>query len=274
MQAVHRPFQRGLPLCRITSSFISTRNPRASTTKRNTMPISGPHSHQKAVEILFNKLAANLEAGQHLHQRSGWMDIKDKKIWDSYCRDVCDGKLKNGDRLFEAGCGILAFLRSASTLASDLVIGGCDAAENTIHDFIPEELRESFFVGTIPNALKSVPEGSWDVVVCNSVFQYLYDEESAKQSVLEMIRIAKRWVIIADICDREYHEETQALINGLGYAQGTGLSFQTYTKSFWDQFSDNNKNSVIIRHVKVPEYMRRRERYVVYIKKNHLDCLP
>lgn len=59
---------------------------------------------------------------------------------------------------------------------------------------VESEFAENFFVGMLPDAMTKVADDSWDVVVCNSVFQYLATEEQAKQAVTEMIRVAKRWV--------------------------------------------------------------------------------
>ena len=46
----------------------------------------------------------------------------------------------------------------------------------------------------LPECLELVPDNSWDVVVCNSVFQYLHSYEQAQSAVEGMIRVAKRWV--------------------------------------------------------------------------------
>ena len=59
---------------------------------------------------------------------------------------------------------------------------------------VEPEFAVNFFVGMLPDALGKIPADSWDVVVCNSVFQYLATEEQARTAVMEMIRIAKRWV--------------------------------------------------------------------------------
>ena len=40
--------------------------------------------------------------------------------------------VRNDDRVFEAGCGVLAFLKEVQKLASGVAIGGVDGAARTI----------------------------------------------------------------------------------------------------------------------------------------------
>lgn len=101
----------------------------------------GEHQdHANKVAQAFNVLA-NESKFRHLHQVAGWVDLADRSVWDAYVMDVMDGKLRAGDRLFEAGCGVLAFLRSAQECSgmSGLVLGGVDGAKNTIK-LVKEEL--------------------------------------------------------------------------------------------------------------------------------------
>lgn len=102
--------------------------------------------HANKVAAAFNVLA-NESKFRHLHQVAGWVDLSDKSIWDAYVLDVMDNKLKSGDRLFEAGCGVLAFLKSAQECCgkSGLVLGGVDGARQTIKLVQEELVRGSFF---------------------------------------------------------------------------------------------------------------------------------
>ena len=53
-------------------------------------------------------------------------------------------------------------------------IGGLDGAARTI-SLVQTELapaaKDNFFVGMLPEAMNQIPDTSWDIVVCNSVFQ-------------------------------------------------------------------------------------------------------
>jgi len=103
-------------------------------------------------------------------------------------------------------------------------------------------------------------------VCCNSVFQYLPDRKSALDSVHGMIRVAKKWVIVADVCDERFHQETNDRVANLAWAAGLP-EYRTYPKSWWiDNFS-SSETLVSIRHVDTKSYARRTERYVVYIEK-------
>lgn len=228
-------------------------------------------SLQESVSAAFNVLAKESKF-RHLHQAAGWVDMNDRQVWDDYVKDVMAGKLRAGDRLFEAGCGVLAFLRACEGLAENLVIGGMDGAGQTVktvqETLVALEFRQNFFVGLLPDALKRVPDDSWDAVVCNSVFQYLGDEEQAKRSVHEMVRVAKRWVIIADICDRKFHRQTNERVRGLGWTKSSQApEYRNHPKSWWEDEFEGFGHLVSIRHMETASYVRRTERYVVYIEK-------
>jgi len=181
----------------------------------------------------------------------------------------------------------------AQTMGGSIKLGGVDGARKTVElcqsDLLPnllthtgkdfpdawtkeeaalvEEARQNFYVGMLPDCLVKVPDDAWDVVVCNSVFQYLASHDQAKNAVEEMIRIAKRWVIIADVCDQKYDTMTQNRKSGLNWT-GELPDYRTYRKSWWEDNFDNGVHLVSIKHVNTKHYARRTERYVVYIEKN------
>lgn len=215
----------------------------------------------------FDVLAAESQL-THLHQAAGWSDLDDAQVWRDYVRDVMDGKLRDGDRLFEAGCGVLAFLQEAKALRSNITIGGVDGAPRTIA-LVQKELApqwaENFTVGLLPQALHGIPDGAWDVVVCNSVFQYFATDDQAEEAVRGMLRVARRWVIIADICDAVHERNTHSRQQGTGWAADLP-EYKCYRREWWDRFSQ--PHLVSLRHVGTVGYVRRKERYVVYIEKD------
>ena len=226
--------------------------------------------HSSIVAAAFDWMAVEAKF-RHLHQVAGWVDISDKSVWDAYVKEVMCGKLKDGDRLFEAGCGVGAFLTSCQLLSENLQLGGMDGACKTItlvkRDLCPQQLANNFSSGMIPDALSSVESDSWDVVVCNSVFQYLVDEAQAREAVLEMLRIGRRWVVIADVCDREFHDITQKHRARLEESAGCALpEYRTFRKTWWEQEFEKLGHSVSIRHVEEKRYQRTQERYVVYLE--------
>mmetsp|Transcript_13402 Transcript_13402/g.33568 ORF Transcript_13402/g.33568 Transcript_13402/m.33568 type:complete len:373 (+) Transcript_13402:31-1149(+) len=218
----------------------------------------------------FNILASEAKF-RHLHQVAGWVDLKDKSVWDNYVKDVMNGKVKPNDRIFEAGCGVLAFLTACLDLQPGLELGGVDGAPRTIElvksKLVDRKWRENFFVGMLPDCMSKVQDDSWDVVVCNSVFQYMGNHDQAEQSVWEMLRVAKRWVIIADVCDSAFHSRILERQQSLQWAKDL-QAYRAYSKEWWERFAESGDHLVSIRHVESSGYERRGERYVVYIEKN------
>lgn len=233
-------------------------------------PLGDQLEHASAVSQAFDVLAKESDY-LHLHQVAGWVDMTDKSVWDDYVADVISGKVKPGMSVFEAGCGVLAFLRAVQEQTADIQIGGMDGAPATIQlikDKLEPDNADSFYSGFMPGALAKVEDESFDVVVCNSVFQYLASDEDAKKSVEGMLRIAKKWVIIADVCNKRCEEETLAVQQGMDWCEALP-EYKSYWKSWWeDNFERSGEHLVSIRHVETPFYKRRTQRYVVYIEKN------
>jgi len=228
--------------------------------------------HADRVSEAFDVLAREAKF-RHLHQIAGWVDLTEKQIWDDYVQDTVQGKVRPGDRVFEAGCGVLAFLRAIEEGVGlgKITIGGVDGAKKTIelvqNQLAPPEDRENFSVGLLPDCLGTMAADSWDVVVCNSVFQYINTKEQAKLAVDLMVRMARRWVIIADVLDDRHSEKSNARIKEMSWTQGVP-DYRCYSKAWWSENFDSDENLVSIRHVDCPKYARRKERYVVYIEKN------
>lgn len=242
---------------------------RSASMDENKEGSAGDSEHKSAVMTAFDVLASEAKF-KHLHQIAGWVDLTDKEIWDNYVKDVIQDKITEGDTVFEAGCGVLAFLQVVQELVPNISVGGNDGAQKTIdlvrNELVAQEFRDNFYVGMLPESMDTIPADSWDIVCCNSVFQYIVDRNQAQRSVEGMIRVSKKWVIIADICDEKFHKETNSRKSNLSWAQNLP-EYRTYPKSWWiDNFSTPT-TLVSIRHIDVKTYARRKERYVVYIEK-------
>ena len=79
--------------------------------------------------------------------------------------------------------------------------------------------------------------------------------------------MAKKWVIIADVVDAWFDDETSARVGNLEWAKDVP-KYRSYEKSWWEEKFGRGDHLVSIRHVEVHSYRRRAERYVVYIEKN------
>jgi len=224
---------------------------------------------------LFNEIAED-KKHIYLHQMSGWKDIEDVAIWEKYVADVIQDHIQADSKIFEAGCGCAGFLVSIKKLYPGVKIAGMDAAASTIQriqkEILPQEDSCHFKVGTLPHDLAQEASGIYDIVLANSVFQYIQSKEDAQKTVQEMIRMAgpKGKVIIGDVCDEEFRhineEKMRLLWSGYGETQGYPCHAY-YKKEWWNRFL-GEKNSLSIRHVDVEEYWRRKYRYVVYIHKH------
>ncbi|NUM33805.1 MAG: methyltransferase domain-containing protein [Candidatus Brocadiae bacterium] len=223
---------------------------------------------------LFNEIAEDRKH-IHLHQMSGWKDIEDIALWEDYVADVIQGQIQPKDRIFEAGCGCGCFLLTIKKFYPDITVAGIDAAVSAIQriqkEILPEKEARYFKVGILPDGLNQEPSASYNIVLSNSVFQYIQKKEDAEKSVQEMIRITKPGgkIIIADVVDEAFRsineEKMRALWDGYGEEQGYPCHAY-YAKEWWNRFQTEG-NSLFIRHVDVEKYWRRKYRYVVYIDK-------
>jgi len=211
----------------------------------------------------------------YLHQASGWKDIGSEAQWDEYVSDVIRDPLPPGASVFEAGCGCLAFLLSVRRRYPGIHCAGVDASSRCIEkirtELLPGGEAEAFRTGVLPGGLREYPDAGYDVVVSNSVFQYLPTKQEAQDSVLQMLRLARPGglVIVADVCDAARSEQNEDRMKRLWatYARPDGLpSHAYYAKRWWSRF-ESPCVDVTIRHSRVEHYWRRHDRYNVYLRK-------
>lgn len=150
------------------------------------------------------------EEGQRyqLHQVAGWHDITDESLWREYVLDSVRDLIGDGDAVFEAGCGVLAYLTIIANEFSNVDLWGVDGSPAAIHYArnMAAEIGVSpshFSVGTLPECLQACPSDHYDITICHSVMQYLASEALAEQLVGELIRMTKPggWIHLGDIRD-------------------------------------------------------------------------
>jgi len=208
---------------------------------------------------------------EHLHQISGWKDIKTVEEWDEVTSDIVKGYIQDGDFVFESGCGVLAFLESIKRLYPNVKTGGIDAGVALIEkvkSILPEAEKDNFFIGSIPNGIKHFPDNHFDVMLANGVTQFI-SQIDAEIWVQEMLRITKpnRHIIISSVCDINIKKKNDDFLKKSWGDYGTdeGLPLHTYyPKDWWEQFSSKSRQ-VTIKHVKIDHYWRKDVRYNVYI---------
>ena len=72
----------------------------------------------------------------------------------------------------------------------------------------------------------------------------------------------------------KWHDITQRHRKSLADASDSLPEYRSYKKSWWEENFEGFGHLVSIRHVQVPQYIRRTERYVVYIEKNAPTIKP
>jgi SAM-dependent methyltransferase len=211
-----------------------------------------------------------------LHQTAGWHDIDDEAVWEDYALDVVqEHRLSPGASVFEAGCGVLAFLAVLKKQRGDLRLWGVDGSESSI-ELVQSEIAESlgvppgnFRVGMLPKALHDEPAAKYDLTMCNSVLQYLSKEDGlgAAKQMINMTRPGGT-VILADVCDAACMTVAEQHLRSHFDGYGSDLPQYTYfEESDWNQLESLDQvESVHIRRTSVSAYHRRNHRYIVEIE--------
>ncbi|EER11609.1 hypothetical protein Pmar_PMAR009823 [Perkinsus marinus ATCC 50983] len=126
----------------------------------------------------------------------------------------------------------------------DITIGGCDGAPRTVRlvkkELAPREFRDNFFVGMLSHHNSAT-----------FFSRYFASHDQALETVNEMLRVAKKWVIIADVCCEKYRHLIEGAVRTMDWTKNLP-QYRTYEKTWWDQFDDQG-HLVSIRHVRVKE---------------------
>lgn len=227
---------------------------------------------------IFNGLTEN-STYAYDHQRSGWTDIEDPEEWKAYVTDVFHNHCRPGDSVFEVGVGMGGFVGVMKKSLENITIGGVDAAPASLalaRKTYPD-CADRFVEGFCPSALENIPSESYDLVVSNSVFQYLPSRDACFDTLAHMLRIAKPngVVILGDVCDAVFEDEIQSVMqakyaNSDSYFKGQRApDYNCFLESEWQRFAGGDANvEVSTRRVEVESYYRRRLRYCAYFKKN------
>ena len=141
-------------------------------------------------------------------------------------------KLGKEDVLCDIGCGSGAFLhvlpRPKLALCVDLSENLLRVSRRYIETYAPG--MRVLHLQADMTALHQIPPGFCDVVVVQSVFQYLASIQAARQAVSELRRIAKHRIYIFDVRDGSKEEYTR-LRAAAGLTSSTPHLF--IPRSFW-----------------------------------------
>ena len=132
---------------------------------------------------------ASLGRTADLHRLNNW-SLFSKRDWDELClRTARLIGLRDGDRVFESGCGAGAFLDTLRHRYR-IEVAGADFSEKLIA-IARLRVPGQFWTADVQH-LPFVENESYDCVVSHGVFLYLTSIEAAERAAREMIRITKR----------------------------------------------------------------------------------
>ena len=144
-------------------------------------------SDSSEVREEFNRLGQR-QGVVHLKDFARWGYISDLD-WTELCRRSADfAGVKDGDRVFEAGCGSGAFLAEVAGYRR-VSMAGVDFAE-TLVAIAQGHLPGDFGVADITD-LSSIASDTFDKVLSHGVFMYMASQADARRAVLEMVRITR-----------------------------------------------------------------------------------
>lgn len=216
------------------------------------------------------------EKGKHvnvpIHQVDGF-DLLNDEQWDymisQVAKPIC---IKNGESVFECGCGAGAFLSSLLRQYPDLRVSGIDYSESLLTT-ARRNLSGDFYCGDMTD-LTFIQDNHFDHAVSFSTFHYLSSEESARKVVREMVRITKNGgvICIGEVSDLAKKEEALA-IRKKTHKDHKRVSFQNpdhlfLSKDLFRELSDDLRLLInIIDHetFDLPFYETAKYRYSVYL---------
>jgi ubiquinone/menaquinone biosynthesis C-methylase UbiE len=156
------------------------------------------------------------------------------KEWVGYTKDLYTfAGIKDGQSIFEVGCGAGAFL---FPLKDTNQISGLDFSEVLI-DIAQKFLGNTFYIG---DALEGKYTKS-DITLSNGAFIYFKDFEYSKKVLQKMMENSDKIAIfdINNIDKKHDYYTTRAAIIGEGYQEKyTKTEHLFYTKEFFREFAE------------------------------------
>lgn len=182
------------------------------------------------------------ETWKEIWTRKGQADSSDLLAYDGYEATKVDMEevarqitkrldIQKNDKVLEVGCGAGAL---AQYLDCDYV--GVDYSPTLVQKHI-QFLRNSVLTGEAADL--PFKDKSFDKVICYGVYLYFDDKEYARKATKELLRIAKKGVLIGEIPMRSHREEhllfTKEEFEGWNISDG-----------FYDPYRSDRFNAVYI----------------------------
>ena len=154
--------------------------------------------YEKKTNTWFKNVAINAKDNEPLHHASGWKYLSQKQ-WEDLCKHSLHGlNLDNTKRLFDAGCGVGAFLKYINKVKPEIKLYGNDICKEAIVKCKKEVPTAKVYTGDICKKEESY-ENYFNCVFCMGVISYLESLDAVKIAVNNFIYMAKPGSLIS-IC--------------------------------------------------------------------------
>lgn len=155
--------------------------------------------------LWFKQAAIKYQPDQPLQYFSQWTywNSKDWARHIEYGLKYLKPPLKDGDHVFEAGCGVGAYLKVVKELYPNVSLSGIDLVPEAI-EIANKVLPGNFYVGNVIK-LKKEKNNTYDYTASNGVIGYLNNLTEAYQMVQELVRITKKGkpIMISSIAENK-----------------------------------------------------------------------
>jgi trans-aconitate methyltransferase len=176
--------------------------------------------------------------------------------------------IKNGDSVFEVGCGCGAFLKGLQEHRT-LKIGGVDYSSPLI-DVAREALPDGEFICGEASDISGIND--YDSVIAHGVFHY-FSLDYADVVIQKMILKARKTICILDVPNIDTMEESEQMrreqLSEEEYKiKYEGLEHTYFNKTWFSDVASKNGYSCEFVEGMMPNYIQKDYRYGVLIKKN------
>jgi len=186
--------------------------------------------------------------------------------WLENCRYISNElKLKNGQSVYEVGCGADAFLKGLLE-SNQLRVGGLDYSEGLI-----ETGKRAFPDGSFRRAEADQLDSAqkYDFVISNSVFHYL-NPEYASNTLSLMLEKAEKDVAVLEVPDLAYKEDSERLrqdaLSKEEYRKKyEGLEHTYFLRHWFKDIVNAERYECVIKDVMVPNYLQSKFIFNVFI---------
>ena len=223
------------------------------------------------------------EKDKEIHHLNGFNYLTELQ-YSEICKILLSPlNIKNTDKVIECGCGAGAFLINVKKIFNVSDITGVDYSKKIL-DHAKSNLNGKFFNGSI-DSMNFLESNTYDIVLNFSVLHYLNNEEMARNTVKEFIRISKPGgkIFIGDVNDLDkidiYHtkrkksHESESHLKTLVSNEKLTTNHLLLTKDFFKKIVNEFENIKLLNIIDHDElefskyYPCSPYRYSVYLEK-------